>query len=76
MESGINPHRIQRQLSGYERKVIPSGCILLTCGIDVRKVALHWVVRAWMPDGTGYTIDYGVHEVIGTQYGVDNIGVD
>lgn len=76
VESGITPHRIQRQLSGYERKVIPSGCTLLTCGVDVRKIALHWVVRAWMPDGTGYTIDYGVHEVLGTQIGDDNIGVD
>ena len=73
--SGLNPTRIQRQCSGYERRIIPPGCTVLTCGIDVRKVALHWVVRAWAPDCSGYTIDYGVHEVHGTRYGSDD-GVD
>jgi hypothetical protein len=75
VESGITPHRIQRQLNGFERRVIPPGCSKLTCGIDVRKVALHWNVRAWRDDGTGYTIDYGVHEVLGTTYGSDE-GLD
>lgn len=75
IESGITPHRIQRQVSGYPRKTIPPGCTVLTQGIDVRKIALHWVVRAWRPDGTGFVIDYGVHEVHGTTYGSDD-GVD
>jgi hypothetical protein len=75
VESGITPHRIQKQVSGYPRKVIPPGCTVLTQGIDVRKVALHWVVRAWRPDGTGFVIDYGVHEVHGTVYGSDE-GLD
>lgn len=71
IESGITAYRIQRQLSGYPRRVIPPGCTVLTQGIDVRKVALHFVVRAWRPDGTGFTIDYGVEEVIGTVRGSD-----
>lgn len=75
VESGITPHRIQKQVSGLARKVIPNGCTVLTQGIDVRKVALHWVVRAWRPDGTGFTIDYGIQEVVGTTYGSDE-GVD
>lgn len=75
VESGITPHRIQRQVSGYERKRIPPGCTVLTMGVDVRKIALHWVVRAWRPDAVGYVIDYGVHEVHGTIYGSDE-GVD
>lgn len=75
VESGITPHRVQRQLSGFPRQTIPEHCIALTQGIDVRKTALHWVVRAWLADGTGYTIDYGVHEVHGTIYGSDE-GVD
>lgn len=75
VESGITPHRIQKQVSGLPRKTIPNGCTLLTQGIDVRKVALHWVVRAWKPDGTGYVVDYGIHEVVGTTYGSDE-GVD
>lgn len=75
IESGLSPTRIQKQLNGYDRLVVPPGCTTITVGVDVRKVALHWVARAWQPDATGHTIDYGVHEVHGTQYGVDD-GVD
>ncbi|HZZ28479.1 MAG TPA: terminase gpA endonuclease subunit [Pirellulales bacterium] len=75
IESGITANRIQRQLSGLERKKIPAGCVKLTRGIDCRKVALHWVVRAWRVDGSGFTIDYGVHEVKGTKFGTDE-GLD
>lgn len=75
IESGITAHRIQKQISGYDRRVVPPDCVLITQGIDVRKIALHWVVRAWRRDGTGYVIDYGVHEVHGTTYGSDE-GVD
>lgn len=75
IESGITAHRIQKQVSGYERKTIPPECVLITQGIDVRKIALHWVVRAWRSDGSGFVVDYGVHEVHGTTYGSDE-GVD
>jgi len=75
IESGITAHRVQTQCSGYPRKLIPPGCTVLTHAIDCRKVALHWVVRAWRPDATGYTIDYGVEEVHGTVVGSDE-GVD
>jgi hypothetical protein len=75
VESGITPKRIQEQVSGYARKVIPTGCIKLTAGIDVGKYYLHWVVRAWRADGTGFTIDYGHHDVIGTSKGTED-GLD
>lgn len=74
-ESAISPSRIQRQVSGFERRVIPPGCTVITAGVDCRKVALHWVVRAWQPDGTGYVLDYGIWEVHGTRYGSDE-GLD
>ncbi len=75
IESGITAYRVQRQVSGYPRKLVPPGCTIIVQGIDVRKVALHKVVRAWRPDATGYTIDYGVQEVHGTTVGSDD-GVD
>ncbi len=75
VESGLSPNRIQRQVNGLDRRVIPTGCVKLTQGIDVRKIALHWVIRAWKPNGTFHTIDYGIHEVHGTTYGKDE-GVD
>lgn len=75
IESGLTAHRIMTQVSGYPRGVIPPGCTVLTQGIDVGKFALHWVVRAWRQDGTGYVIDYGVQEVHGTTVGSDQ-GID
>ena len=75
VDSGLAPTRIQRQVSGYDRRIVPPECVCITQGIDVRKVALHWVVRAWRQDGTGFVIDYGVHEVHGTTYGSDE-GLD
>lgn len=75
VESLLSSTRIQRQTNGFERRIVPKDCTILTAGVDVRKTALHWVVRAWKPDGTGYTLDYGVHEVRGTKYGSDE-GVD
>lgn len=67
-ELGVTPQLIQRQLSGYPRGVVPPGCTVLSQGIDVGKWNLHWVVRAWQPDGTGYTIDYGTHAVSGSKF--------
>ncbi len=78
-DSGLTAFRIQRQVSGYPRKIIPPGCTLLTQGIDCGKVILHWVVRAWKADDaglvTGYTIDYGFQDVMGTTIGSDE-GLD
>jgi len=78
--SSISSSRIQRQLSGFKRREIPPGCVFLTQGIDCRKVALHWIVRAWLLNErrglvTGYTIDYGVQDVWGTTRGSDE-GLD
>ena len=79
IESGISGRRIQSQVSGYPRRIIPAGCKWLSCGIDCRKLGLHFVVRAWRPNeqgpATGYTIDYGFHETHGTITGSDE-GLD
>lgn len=71
----VTPQTIQRQTTGVPRGIIPPGCTVLTHGVDVGKWRLHWVVRAWKPDATGYTIDYGTQDVHGAQYGSD-IGLD
>lgn len=75
VESGLTSHIILQHMSGYERLVVPPGCEIVTQGIDVGKYALHYVVRAWKPDGTGYVIDKGVQDVAGTTLGRD-IGVE
>lgn len=76
IESGINPRLIQKQLSGVGHKVIPDGCTALVHACDVGKTkGFHWVVRAFKPDGTGYTIDYGIMDVQGAKHGSDE-GLD
>lgn len=74
-ESGINARLVQMQTSGFEQGEIPEGCEILVHGVDVGKFWLHWVVRAFKRDGTGYTIDYGRQNVYDTKYGSEE-GLD
>jgi hypothetical protein len=75
-ESGINQKLVQTQMSGVPRGVIPDGCTVLTHTCDVGKLkGFNWVVRAFKPDGTGYTIDYGTMDVRGARWGTDE-GLD
>ena len=74
-ESGVNPTLVRRQTSGIDQGVIPEGCTVLVQGVDVGKYWMHWVVRAFRPDGTGYTIDYGRQNVYGTKHGSEE-GLD
>lgn len=78
--SGLAPYRVQTQVSGLPRGVVPPNTIRLTQGIDVGKRWLHWVVRAWVQGtgegvATGYTIDYGETPTRGTVKGTEE-GVD
>ena len=74
-ETAITATAIQRQLSGLARGIIPQDCIALTHTVDVGKWKLHWVVRAWKSDGTGYVIDYGTQDVVGAKFKSDE-GLD
>lgn len=57
---GLTEFAIQQQrLSGLERRMVPADAILVTCGADVRKTELHWVVIAWNHAGVGTIVDYG-----------------
>lgn len=72
MERKISAYRVQTQVSGCKRKLIPADVSVITQGIDVGKYALHWVVKAWRADASGFVVDYGVQEVRGTQKGDDD----
>lgn len=74
-ESGISVRLVQTQVSGLEQGAVPEGCTVLVHGVDVGKWWLHWVVRAFRPDGTGFTIDYGRQNVYGTKHGSEE-GLD
>jgi hypothetical protein len=76
VESGITPQLVRKQISGFACGVIPEGCTVLVHACDVGKTkGFHWVVRAYKQDGTVYTIDYGIMDVIGAKYGSDE-GLD
>lgn len=75
IESGITAHRVQCQVSGYPRRIVPPGCTTLDHAVDVGKWVCHWVVKAFRADATAYVIDYGVLEVHGTVKGTDE-GLD
>ena len=75
-QTQLTARRVQSQVNGYEWKIVPPGCALITQGIDVRKSALHYVVRAFADDGSAYhTLHYGIEEVHGTSVGTDK-GLD
>lgn len=74
-ESGISVQLVQRQTSGYGQGEIPEGCTVLVHGVDVGKWWIHWVVRAFRQDGTGFVIDYGRQNVYGTKANSDE-GLD
>lgn len=71
IESGITSYRIQRQVSGYPRRVVPPDVVCLVQGIDIGKFACHFVIKAFRADATAFIIDYGVQEVLGTIRGSD-----
>jgi len=50
------------KIDGYERRTIPPGGILITCGVDVQGDRVEWHVKAFGPNLQRYTIDYGVIE--------------
>lgn len=74
-ESRINVRLVQTQTSGEEQGTVPRDCITLVHGVDVGKWWLHWVVRAFRADGTGYTIDYGRQNVYDVKHGSEE-GLD
>lgn len=55
----LTAHHIQHScLSGLERRIIPDETVMLTCGADVQKRGLHWVVIAWDANAAGCVVDY------------------
>jgi phage terminase large subunit GpA-like protein len=74
-EAFISSAHIQKRVSGFAKYVVPDACKILTQGIDIGKQRLNCVVRAWRPDGTGFTIEYDALATSGTVYGSDE-GVD
>ena len=48
------------RLNGRPWGEVPLACTELTMGVDVQQSSLWYVVIAWLPNFTGYVVDYGV----------------
>lgn len=64
--SGLTAEMVSSRKSGLQRGIVPFQASCLTCGIDLGKYNIHWVVTAWLHGGTGVVVDYGIHKVHGT----------
>jgi hypothetical protein len=57
---------ISKQWPG-DQYLMPQETQIVTATIDLGKYACHWEVNAWLPNDAGFTIDYGIVEVKGTE---------
>lgn len=61
---------IKRQ-RGYARGMIPWNTEALTMGVDLGMYLCHWLLIAWLPDGSPHIVDYGLIEVPSRELGVE-----
>lgn len=50
---------VARLRQPYKKGELPAGVVLITCGVDVQKNRLVYVVRGWGARGTSWLLDYG-----------------
>ncbi len=55
----LQQHTLAVRRHHCSRHVVPADCEYVTAFADVQKKVLFYELRAWAPDSTGYTIDYG-----------------
>jgi hypothetical protein len=61
---------INKQWTG-EQFTVPKDTQYITAQIDMGKYSCHWEVNAWLANDAGFTVDYGVVEVVGTEVNGD-----
>lgn len=69
--SAIDSAALVRRVSTLPRGRVPDHASCLTIGVDVGKWLLHYVVTAWMDDGSGHVVDYGRFDVPSADLGVE-----
>lgn len=55
----VSPAQIMHRVNGYAISEAPRETEIITCGIDVQKELLYYVICAWQPNFTGAIIEYG-----------------
>jgi len=59
-EQRLTPAMVCGKINNLKRREIPAQVELITAFIDVHKDLLYWGVCGWIPDFTGYVLDYGI----------------
>jgi len=59
----LDSEEVAKRTTGLKKGIVPAGCVGISVGIDTGKRALHWTAIAWMMDGRGQIIDYGIQAV-------------
>jgi phage terminase large subunit GpA-like protein len=66
----LDPDAIRQRTGDTKKGIVPKNAIGITVGVDTGKRHLHWAAIAWLPDGGGKIIDYGVQTVEADKRGI------
>jgi len=55
---GLTSALVASRCSGYSPGIVPAHCTKITCGIDVGAREIHKVIKAWLPNGDSFVVDY------------------
>jgi len=55
---GLTSALVASRCSGYAPGIIPAHCTRVTRGIDIGARELHSVIKAWLPNGDSFVVDY------------------
>lgn len=68
---GLTAGTVQNRMNGLKQNELPKEDSKITVGIDIGKFYSHWAKVAWIGNGTGLVIDYGVMETPGMESKTD-----
>jgi len=51
--------RVMKLRSDYKSRELPDGCLFITCGVDVQKDRLYYVVRSWGHEMASWLLEFG-----------------
>jgi phage terminase large subunit GpA-like protein len=65
----LQPEEVAKRVADLKKGIAPNDHVGVTVGVDTGKRALHWTAMAWLEDGRGFVIDYGIQSVPSDRFG-------
>ena len=66
----LSKEQIAKRTAGYKKGIVPADCKGISVGVYTHKRDLYWVVMAWLANGDGFVIDYGIQPVDSDRLGI------